>query len=135
MSELEGPRSGHRTRSIRRSVLGCFGSVVFAGPPPASVSVTGGEPTVLNEDAWSPSWSGLRTVGASLWRVLRLNELSGPPPTSGFLQGRSAYEIDPLDRLDYVELGFKPNLCDRATWRWAGICGARCPSRAPAQLR
>jgi dipeptidyl aminopeptidase/acylaminoacyl peptidase len=48
-----------------QTVLGCFGSVVFAGPPPASVPVTGGVPTVLNEDAWSPSWSGLRTVGAS----------------------------------------------------------------------
>lgn len=48
-----------------QTVLGCFGSVVFAGPPAASVPVTGGEPTVLNEDAWSPSWSGLSTVGAS----------------------------------------------------------------------
>jgi hypothetical protein len=48
-----------------QTVLGCFGSVEFAVPPPASVPVTGGEPTVLDEDAWSPSWSGLRTVGAS----------------------------------------------------------------------
>jgi hypothetical protein len=48
-----------------QTVLGCFGSVVVAGPPPASVPVTGGEPTVLTEDAWSPSWSGLPTVGAS----------------------------------------------------------------------
>jgi hypothetical protein len=48
-----------------QTVLGCFGSVVVAGPPPASVPITGGEPTVLNEDAWSPSWSGLPTVGAS----------------------------------------------------------------------
>lgn len=48
-----------------QTVLGCFGSVVLAVPPPASVPVTGGEPTVLNEDAWSPSWSGLRTAGAS----------------------------------------------------------------------
>lgn len=48
-----------------QTVLGCFGSVVSAVPPPASVPVTGGEPTVLNEDAWSPSWSGLPTVGAS----------------------------------------------------------------------
>jgi hypothetical protein len=29
--------------------------------------------------------------------------------TVGFLQGRSDYEIEPLARLDYVELGFKPN--------------------------
>lgn len=48
-----------------QTVLGCFGSVVFAVPPPASVPVTGGEPTVLNGDAYSPSWSGLSTVGAS----------------------------------------------------------------------
>lgn len=48
-----------------QTVLGCFGSVEFAVPPPASVPVTGGEPTVLNEDTWSPSWSGLPTVGAS----------------------------------------------------------------------
>lgn len=47
-----------------QTVLGCFGSVVFEGPP-ASVPLTGGEPTVLNEHAWSPSWSGLSTVGAS----------------------------------------------------------------------
>ncbi|HKT82601.1 MAG TPA: hypothetical protein VJQ84_02060 [Solirubrobacterales bacterium] len=48
-----------------QTVLGCLGGVVFAVPPPASVPVTGGEPTLLNEDAWSPSWSGLSTVGAS----------------------------------------------------------------------
>ncbi len=47
-----------------QTVLGCAGSVVTSGPP-ASVPVTGGEPTALNEDAWSPSWSGLPTVGAS----------------------------------------------------------------------
>lgn len=47
-----------------QTVLGCFGSVVFAAPRPATVPVTGGEPTVLNEDAWSPSWSGLSTAGA-----------------------------------------------------------------------
>ncbi len=46
-----------------QTVLGCFGSVVSAGPP-ASVPVTGGEPTVLNKDAYLPSWSGLRTAGA-----------------------------------------------------------------------
>ena len=27
--------------------------------------------------------------------------------TVGFLHGRSAYELDPLDRLDYVERSFK----------------------------
>lgn len=48
-----------------QTVLGCVGSVVFAVPPPASVPVTGGEPTVLSEDAYSPSWSGPSTVGAS----------------------------------------------------------------------
>lgn len=48
-----------------QTVLGCFGSVVFAGRPMASVPVTGGEPTVLNHDAYSPSWSGLPTAGAS----------------------------------------------------------------------
>lgn len=48
-----------------QTVLGCVGGVLFAVPPPASVPVTGGEPTVLNKDAWSPSWSGLSTVGAS----------------------------------------------------------------------
>lgn len=29
--------------------------------------------------------------------------------TFGFLHGRSGYEIDLLNRLDYVELSFKPN--------------------------
>lgn len=48
-----------------QTVLGCFGSVVSAAPPMASVPVTGGEPTVLNQDAYSPSWSGLPTAGAS----------------------------------------------------------------------
>jgi len=48
-----------------KTVLGCVGGVAFAVPPPASVPVRGGEPTVLNEDAYSPSWSGLSTVGAS----------------------------------------------------------------------
>jgi hypothetical protein len=48
-----------------QTVLGCFGSVVVAGGSPASVPIRGGEPTVLNEDVWSPSWSGLPTVGAS----------------------------------------------------------------------
>jgi hypothetical protein len=33
----------------------------------------------------------------------------GSPMTVGFLYGQSDYEIDPLARLDYVELGFKPN--------------------------
>lgn len=48
-----------------RTVLGCFGSVVFAEPPMASVPLAGGEPTVPNEDFFSPSWSGLPTAGAS----------------------------------------------------------------------
>lgn len=48
-----------------QTVLGCSGSAVFAGTPPASVPLTGGEPTVLNENAYSPSWSGLSAVGAS----------------------------------------------------------------------
>jgi hypothetical protein len=48
-----------------QTVLGCFGSVHFAVPPPASVPLTGGEPTVLNEDVFTPSWSGLPTAGAS----------------------------------------------------------------------
>jgi Tol biopolymer transport system component len=47
-----------------QSVLGCLGTV-DAGRPMASVPVTGGEPTVLNQDAYSPSWSGLSTAGAS----------------------------------------------------------------------
>lgn len=46
-----------------QTVLGCFGSVVAAGRP-ASVPVTGGEPTVLSNDAYLPSWSGLRAAGA-----------------------------------------------------------------------
>ncbi|HEY4778135.1 MAG TPA: hypothetical protein VIH47_00895 [Solirubrobacterales bacterium] len=48
-----------------RTVLGCFGSVVFAVPPMASVPLAGGEPIVLNEDFFSPSWGGLSTAGAS----------------------------------------------------------------------
>ena len=48
-----------------RTVLGCFGSVVFAVPPPASVPLGGGEPTVPNKDFFSPSWGGLSTAGAS----------------------------------------------------------------------
>lgn len=48
-----------------QTVLGCFGSVVFANPPMASVPITGGEPTVLNEDFTSPSWSGVPAVGNS----------------------------------------------------------------------
>ncbi len=40
-------------------------------------------------------------------------------------------EIEAVDRLDYVELGFKRNWRDRATWRSAGICGACCPFLAP----
>jgi len=46
-----------------QTVLGCFGSAVSVGGP-ASVSVTGGEPTALNKDAFLPSWSGLRAAGA-----------------------------------------------------------------------
>jgi dipeptidyl aminopeptidase/acylaminoacyl peptidase len=48
-----------------RTVLGCFGSVLFAYPAMASVPITGGEPTVLNEDFSTPSWSGVPTAGAS----------------------------------------------------------------------
>src|SRR5207237_4673807 len=48
--------------------------------------------------------------------------------------GPSGYEIDQLDRLDYVELGFKPNSRDRTTWRSAGICGACCPMYCPSEL-
>jgi Tol biopolymer transport system component len=48
-----------------RTVRGCFGSVVFAEPPMASVPLRGGEPTVPNEDFFSPSWGGLSTAGAS----------------------------------------------------------------------
>lgn len=51
----------------------------------------------------------------------------GAHATLGFPQGRSDYEIDPLDRLDYVELGFKPNSRGRTTQRSTGICGAPCP--------
>lgn len=39
----------------------------------------------------------------------------------------SGYEFEPLGRLDYVELGFKPISRDRTTWRSAGIRGACCP--------
>jgi Tol biopolymer transport system component len=46
-----------------QTVLGCSGSGVSAGRP-ASVPVMGGEPTVLNKDAYLPSWSGLRAAGA-----------------------------------------------------------------------
>jgi hypothetical protein len=46
-----------------RTVLGCFGNVLFVDPSMASVPITGGEPTVLNEDFYSPSWSGLPTAG------------------------------------------------------------------------
>jgi hypothetical protein len=52
--------------------------------------------------------------------------------TLGFLPRRSAYELDPMDRLDYVELGFKRNSRDRTTWRSAGICGAPCPISCPS---
>lgn len=48
-----------------QTVLGCFGSVVFADPPMASVPITGGEPTVLSEEFTSPSWSGVPAVGNS----------------------------------------------------------------------
>ncbi len=48
-----------------QTVLGCFGSVVFANPPMASVPITGGEPTVLSEEFTSPSWSGVPAVGTS----------------------------------------------------------------------
>ncbi len=48
-----------------RTVLGCFGSVVFANPAMASVPITGGEPTVINEEFTSPSWSGVPAVGNS----------------------------------------------------------------------
>lgn len=47
-----------------QTVLGCFGSVVYAGRAPASVPIAGGEPAVLNQDRYSPSWSGLPTAGA-----------------------------------------------------------------------
>jgi Tol biopolymer transport system component len=48
------------------TVLGCFGSVLFALPPLATVPLAGGEPTVPNEDFFSPSWSGPSTAGAGL---------------------------------------------------------------------
>ena len=54
--------------------------------------------------------------------------------TVGFLHGQSAYELDPLDRLDYVGLGFKPISGDRTTWRSAGICVACCPIRCPSRV-
>lgn len=57
----------------------------------------------------------------------------GTELTFGFLQGRSDYEIDPLDRLGYVELGFKPISGDRTTWRSAGIRGASCPISCPSR--
>jgi hypothetical protein len=37
-----------------------------------------------------------------------------------------------VDRLGYVELGFKPFSGDRATRRSAGVCGACCPRRLVA---
>jgi len=39
-------------------------------------------------------------------------------------------EVNLLDRLDYVELGFRPISRDRTTWKSAGIRGAGCPSRS-----
>jgi Tol biopolymer transport system component len=48
-----------------QTVLGCFGSVVFANPPMASVPLSGGEPTILNQEFSSPSWSGVPAVGTS----------------------------------------------------------------------
>jgi dipeptidyl aminopeptidase/acylaminoacyl peptidase len=48
-----------------RTVLGCLGRVVDAIRPMASVPLTGGQPTALNEDAYSPSWSGLSSAGTS----------------------------------------------------------------------
>lgn len=48
-----------------QTVRGCQGSVVDAIQPPASVPFTGGKPTVLDQHAYSPSWSGLPSAGAS----------------------------------------------------------------------
>lgn len=48
-----------------QTVLGCQGTVVSAIRPPASVPAKGGELTVLNQRAYSPSWSGLSTAGVS----------------------------------------------------------------------
>jgi hypothetical protein len=47
-----------------QAVLCCSGSMVDALMPPASVPIAGGSPTALNEDAYSPSWSGVPTLGA-----------------------------------------------------------------------
>jgi hypothetical protein len=37
----------------------------------------------------------------------RMDSGGEAPMTVGFPQGQSAYELDPSDRLDYVERGFK----------------------------
>jgi hypothetical protein len=62
-----------------------------------------------------------RFRGLFLWR----GRDSNPRP--------SGYELEPLDRLDYVELGFKRNSPDRTTWRSAGICRACCPICCPSR--
>jgi Tol biopolymer transport system component len=65
---LAGYKAGFAATNLTAdegTVLGCQGTVVDAAQTMASVPVTGGAPTVLNQEAWSPSWSGLPTAGAS----------------------------------------------------------------------
>jgi hypothetical protein len=48
-----------------QTVLGCRDTVVDATEPMGSVPLAGGNPTLVNKSYWSPSWSGLSTVGTS----------------------------------------------------------------------
>jgi hypothetical protein len=48
-----------------QTVLGCLGRVVAGIRPMGSAPVNGGRPTLLNQEAYLPSWSGLSTAGTS----------------------------------------------------------------------
>jgi dipeptidyl aminopeptidase/acylaminoacyl peptidase len=67
-SGLAGYRAGFAATTLSadgQTVLGCQGTLVDAAQTMATVPLTGGKPTVLDQEAWSPSWSGLRTAGVS----------------------------------------------------------------------
>lgn len=46
-----------------QTVLGCQGTMVDATRSMASVPLAGGPISVINKRYWSPSWSGLSTMG------------------------------------------------------------------------
>lgn len=48
-----------------QTVLGCQGTMVDATRSMASVPLAGGPISVINKSYWSPSWSGLSTMGTS----------------------------------------------------------------------